>query len=66
MYLDLPTATMARQLRGKERKESKQEKQARMEANRQAHEACAKYVPAALAIIAGVLAVLFLATRFVQ
>eukprot|EP01047_Picozoa_sp_COSAG01_P085244 COSAG01_NODE_18643_length_1062_cov_3.807892_2_plen_84_part_00 len=42
-----PNLLMPRQLRGKERKETKAEKAARRAANREAHEICARALPMA-------------------
>ena len=43
--------SMARTLKGKARKETKQEERARLAANRAAHEQCQQIIPAALAVL---------------
>ena len=55
---------MARKLKGKQRKETKTEKRARLDNNREAHERCAKALPVALvALTALFAAVYFLAPQ---
>jgi len=47
---------MARKLKGKQRKETKDEKRARLDHNREAHEKCAKALPVALVLLAALFA----------